>query len=45
MYDLMKSPAVSGVQSYQQLCVSMKHKEKRVADVNCISGIFAGFMS
>ena len=32
-YDLMKSPAVSGCQMYQDLCVSAKHEEKRVAEL------------
>ena len=32
-YDLMKSPAVSGCQTYKDLCVSAKHEEKRVAEL------------
>lgn len=33
-YSLMKSPAVSGAQSYRQLCTSAKLEEKRLVELN-----------
>jgi len=32
-YSLMKSPAVSGAQTYKQLCLSAKQEEKRVMEL------------
>ena len=32
-YDLMRSPAVSGAQSYQKLCLAARQEEKRVAEL------------
>ena len=32
-YDIMKSPSVSGSQSYKELCMAAKHEEKRVAEL------------
>ena len=32
-YDLMRSPAVSGAQSYQELCLAARQEEKRVAEL------------
>ena len=32
-YDIMKSPSVSGNQSYKELCMAAKHEEKRVAEL------------
>lgn len=34
-YDVVKSPAVSGAQSYQELCLAARQEEKRVAELNC----------
>ena len=32
-YNLIKSPAVSGADSYGQLCIAAKHKEKRLNEL------------
>ena len=32
-FDLMKAPAVSGAQTYRQLCMSAKNEEKRLAEL------------
>ena len=32
-YHIMKSPSVSGSQSYKELCMAAKHEEKRVAEL------------
>ena len=32
-YDIMKSPSVSGSQSYKELCMAAKDEEKRVAEL------------
>ncbi len=32
-YDVVKSPAVSGAQSYQELCLAARQEEKRVAEL------------
>ena len=32
-YTLIKSPAVSGADSYQQLCMAAKHEEKRLSEL------------
>ena len=34
-YTLIKSPAVSGADSYQQLCMAAKHEEKRLSELAC----------
>ena len=33
-YDLIESPAVSGADSYKQLCIAAKHEEKRIAELS-----------
>lgn len=32
-YDLMRSPTVSGAQSYQELCLAVRQEEKRLAEL------------
>ena len=32
-YELMKSSAVSGAQTYQELCIAAKNEEKRLAEL------------
>ena len=32
-YNLIKSPAVSGADSYKQLCIAAKHEEKRLSEL------------
>ncbi len=32
-YDIMRSPAVSGAQKYQELCLAARQEEKRVAEL------------
>ena len=34
-YSLIKSPAVSGADSYKQLCIAAKHEEKRLSELVC----------
>ncbi len=34
-YDLMRSPAVSGAQKFQELCLAARQEEKRVAELKC----------
>ena len=33
LYDLMKAPAVSGVQTYRELCVAARNEEKRLQEL------------
>lgn len=33
VYDLIKSPAVSGADSYSQLCIAVRHEEKRLSEL------------
>lgn len=33
-YSLIKSPAVSGADSYTQLCITAKHEEKRLSELS-----------
>ena len=33
-YDLMKAPAVSGAQGYQQLCIAARNKERRLIELD-----------
>ena len=33
-YSLIKSPAVSGADSYSQLCIAAKHEEKRLSELS-----------
>ena len=35
MYTLIKSPAVSGADSYGQLCIAARHEEKRLNELVC----------
>lgn len=32
-YDLMSGPAVSGVQTYKELCLTAKNEEKHLAEL------------
>lgn len=32
-YDLMREPAVSGAQTYKELCLAAKNEEKRLAEL------------
>ena len=36
MFELMRSPAVSGARIYKDLCMAAKHEEKRIAEDNHI---------